>query len=90
MINEEWARTIAKYPERYGKLSSIFYHLMQEVIKANVLPPDRIAFYMTCIRTIDLQPPLKNGVDTAPIMGYDYKQLQTTEQVQGVNQMEEE
>jgi len=90
MINKEWARTIAKYPERYGKLSAIFYHLMKEVIEAKALPEDRIAFYMTCIKTIDSKISNDYGIDTHAETGYDCHKLTTGSQVQGVNQMEEE
>jgi hypothetical protein len=89
-VSEEWARTIAKYPERYGKLSGIFYHLMKEIIEAKAVPDHRIAFYMTCIKTIDSKISNDYGVDNHASTGYDCRKLTTESQVQGVNQMEEE
>lgn len=53
-----WANMILRYPERYGKLSGYFLNLLDE---AN-LPPERKAFHLELLRTIDKPAPVWDNV----------------------------
>lgn len=52
-INSEWAKRIAKYPERYGALGGLFTLLLKEVEVLNALPLEKIQYFRDRFRAIN-------------------------------------
>lgn len=84
-LSEEWARTIAKYPERYGHLAGLYLELLKEATNAG-LPLKRIQYYIFRYKTIDN--PLPPVYDVSKLTSDD--KVESNNTVRGVNQMEEE
>lgn len=59
--SNEWLRSIANYPRRFGTLSGIFYELLDE---ANI-SPERKNYFHSRIR----------GIDKPNASGYDGRKL---------------
>ena len=58
-INPAWARTIAQYPERYGKLSALFLELLEDfhLLGGNAEPfKARMKVINSCTKPIDTAP----------------------------------